>query len=215
MGETADAASSAGPGPSTARGARTRSALKCAARQLFERNGFQDTSVSQIVTLAAVAHGTFYTYFESKEQVFAEIVGELFTEFAAVTDSLPPAGPDLSERIERTNRGYLLAYQRHGRLMAAVEQAATLSAALAEIRSASRVRWIARNTSAISRWQGRGLVDSSIEPRHAAEILGSMVDRTAYVAVVLDERTDLEDTAVHLTRLYCNALGIPYHRDRA
>ena len=204
-----------GGAPSTARGARTRQALKAAARQLFERNGFQDTSVSQIAALAAVAHGTFYTYFDSKEEVFAEIVGELYSEFATFTAALAPAGPDLSARIERTNRGYLLAYQQHGRLMAAVEQAATLSAPLAQIRRVARVRWIERNRAAIARWQRRGIVRGNIDARHAAEILGSMVDRTAYIAVVLDERTDLEEIAVELTRLYCNTLGIPYFRDMA
>ncbi|MFT3853287.1 MAG: TetR/AcrR family transcriptional regulator [Ilumatobacteraceae bacterium] len=201
------------PPPTTARGARTRQKVKTAARELFECNGFQDTSVNQIVARADVAHGTFYTYFDSKEQVFAEIVGELFDEFATTTDALPVTGAALSERIERTNRGYLLAYARNGRLMAAVEQAATLSPALAEIRRTVRVRWIERNTAAIARWQARGAVSATIDARFAAEILGSMVNRTAYVTVVLEERGDLDDLAVHLTRLYCNALGIPYHRD--
>lgn len=201
--------------PSTARGARTRRAVKEAARGLFEQSGFLDTSVSQIAARAEVAHGTFYTYFESKEHVFAEIVAELFSVFGNVTQALPAAGPDLSERIERANRGYLLAYQRYGRIMAAVEQASTLSAPLAEIRRASRVRWIERNAAAITRWQARGAVHPAVDARHAAEILGSMVDRTAYVAVVLEERADLEETTVQLTRLYCNALGIPYRRDSA
>ena len=203
----------ASPPPLTPRGLKTRTALKAAARQLFELKGFQGTSVSQISALAEVSHGSFYTYFDSKEHVFAEVTGELFLEFNAVIDALPPAGDDLSERIERANRGYLLAYQRNGRIMAALEQATMLSGGLAEIRRAARVRWIERNAKAIRRWQRRGLVAPTLDARSAAEILGSMVDRTAFVAVVLDERDDLEQTVVQLSRLYSNALGLPYHRD--
>jgi AcrR family transcriptional regulator len=201
--------------PVTARGARTRAALKRSGRNLFEKHGFQDTSVNQISTRARVAHGTFYTYFDSKEQIFGEIIHDLFMEFNRVMTEQPPAeGASLSHRIERANRGYLTAYCDNARLMAALEQAATLSTGLAEIRRATRVGWIVRNTAAIARWQERGDVDEHIDPRYAAEILGCMVDRTAYVSIVLEASSfDLEETSRQLTRLYCNAIGITYFRD--
>jgi hypothetical protein len=97
--------------------------------------------------------------------------------------------------------------------MAALEQATMVSSGMAEIRRAARVRWIERNALAIRRWQRRGLVLATVDARFSAEILGSMVDRTAFVAVVLEERDDLEPTVVQLSRLYCNALGVTYHRD--
>jgi hypothetical protein len=40
-----------------------------------------------------------------------------------------------------------------------------------------------------------------------------MVDRSAYVWIVLGEPYDRDMAIIQLTRLYCNALGIPYHRD--
>jgi hypothetical protein len=40
-----------------------------------------------------------------------------------------------------------------------------------------------------------------------------MVDRSAYVWIVLGEPYDRDEAVIQLTRLYCNALGIPYHRD--
>ena len=39
------------------------------AQKLFDQNGFQKTSVDQIVKTAEVAKGTFYYYFKSKEDV--------------------------------------------------------------------------------------------------------------------------------------------------
>ena len=40
-----------------------------------------------------------------------------------------------------------------------------------------------------------------------------MIDRSAYVWLVLGEPFDLDVAVEQLTRLYCNALGLPYHRD--
>ena len=57
------------------------------------------------------------------------------------------------------------------------------------------------------------MVDERIDPAYAASALGSMVDRSAYVWIVLGEPYDRDEAVIQLTRLYCNALGIPYHRD--
>lgn len=44
-----------------------------AGRELFLSKGFKDTNVSQITKLAGVGVGTFYNYYDSKEQLFFEI----------------------------------------------------------------------------------------------------------------------------------------------
>lgn len=44
-----------------------------AARELFLEHGFKKTSVSDITSKAQVAVGTFYKYYESKEQIFCEV----------------------------------------------------------------------------------------------------------------------------------------------
>ena len=68
-------------------------------------------------------------------------------------------------------------------------------------------------TDEASRRQDEELVASWIDPYYAASALGSMVDRSAYVWLVLGEPYELEEATIQLTRLYCNALGLTYHRD--
>ena len=58
------------------------------------------------------------------------------------------------------------------------------------------------------RWRDRGLIDAAVDPVYAASALGSMVDRSAYVWLVLGESYELERAVQQLTLLYCNALGI-------
>lgn len=47
-----------------------------AAKALFIQNGFKETNISAITKAAHVAVGTFYLYFDSKEQLFMEIFQE-------------------------------------------------------------------------------------------------------------------------------------------
>ena len=202
-----------GSRPVTSRGQRTRTTLVGAARALFEKNGYLDTSVADIAARAKVAHGTFYTYFDSKEDVFAEVAEHLLADFQTALQEEPelPAEHTLSERIERTNRGYLRAYEECARMMAVLEQVATFNPRLSAVRRSSRRYWVQRNTEAIRRWQQRGLVHADINPEYAASILGSMIDRSAYVWIVLGEPYDFDEAVRQMTLLYCNALGVECH----
>ncbi len=202
--------------PLTARGARTRATLVKAARALFERQGYLDTNVGDIAKRARVAPGTVYRYFSSKEEIFSEVTDTLQHDLLQVAEAEPNLGPNasLSERIERSNRGYLRGYEQNARMMGVLEQVATFNNRLAAIRRANRRYYVQRNTASIKRWQDQGLVDPRIDPGYAASALGSMVDRSAYVWLVLGEPFELETAVIQLTRLYCNALGLPYHRDQ-
>ena len=60
--------------PKTERGRRTRNRLLEAAETEFGEKGFHEAGISGITHRAGVALGTFYTYFESKEELFRALV---------------------------------------------------------------------------------------------------------------------------------------------
>jgi AcrR family transcriptional regulator len=60
--------------PKTERGRKTRNKLLEAAEIEFGENGFHEAGVSGITYRAGVALGTFYTYFESKDEIFQALV---------------------------------------------------------------------------------------------------------------------------------------------
>ncbi|MBN9622078.1 MAG: helix-turn-helix transcriptional regulator [Actinobacteria bacterium] len=64
------AVEAARPAPRSPRGLRTRTALVEAARTVFERDGYLEARITDITKEAGVAAGSFYTYFDSKEEIF-------------------------------------------------------------------------------------------------------------------------------------------------
>lgn len=52
-----------------------------AAEELFKKKGYSGTSIADIVNKVGVAHGLFYYYFDSKEDVIDAIVEKLVDDF--------------------------------------------------------------------------------------------------------------------------------------
>ena len=50
------------------------------ARRLFNRHGFEGVSVDEIMAGAGLTRGGFYSYFESKSELYAEVLGCFFTD---------------------------------------------------------------------------------------------------------------------------------------
>ena len=50
------------------------------ARRLFNRHGFDGVSVKQIMAGAGLTHGGFYSYFETKSDLYVEVLGCFLTD---------------------------------------------------------------------------------------------------------------------------------------
>ncbi len=50
------------------------------ARRLFNRHGFENVSITQIMAGAGLTHGGFYSYFKSKSELYTEVLGCFFTD---------------------------------------------------------------------------------------------------------------------------------------
>jgi len=76
--------------PITARGEATRQKILSAAEEAFGRSGFFRASISDITRGAGVAQGTFYLYFQNKEDVLGELVRHMGRELRRMlTHSIP------------------------------------------------------------------------------------------------------------------------------
>lgn len=76
-----------------ARGSRTRTRIVDTALALFESQGFHGTSVDDIAKAAEVSRATLYQYFESKEQIFVELLEECGGALMRVVRRIGPLEP--------------------------------------------------------------------------------------------------------------------------
>jgi AcrR family transcriptional regulator len=60
--------------------ARVKRKIIDSARKLFNRHGFASVSIHQIMAAAGLTHGGFYSYFQSKSDLYAEVLGCFFTD---------------------------------------------------------------------------------------------------------------------------------------
>ena len=59
---------------------RVRARIVDSARRLFNRSGFTGVSVDSIMAHAGLTRGGFYSYFDSKSDLYAEVLGCFFTD---------------------------------------------------------------------------------------------------------------------------------------
>src|ERR1044072_1455092 len=97
-------AASAGKEPRTERGRRTLRLILDAAAEEFGAKGFHDGSISGITRRAGVALGSFYTYFDSKDDVFRALVRDMSEQ---VKEHVGPAIRAAGHQIEAERAGLL------------------------------------------------------------------------------------------------------------
>ena len=87
-----------------------KDALKTAAAEVFSAHGYHAAKVSQIVQKVGVAQGTFYLYYESKQQIFGELLSDFLTLVVETVAAWEPAELDSREifREELTRVGLML-----------------------------------------------------------------------------------------------------------
>ena len=97
--------------PRTARGRQTLRKLLDAAAKEFGEKGFHETSISGITRRAGTALGSFYTYFDSKDEIFRALVKDMSGQVAAHAGKA--VSPDLSPF--EVERAALLAFLKFAR----------------------------------------------------------------------------------------------------
>jgi AcrR family transcriptional regulator len=112
-------------------GERMRARIVEAGVAVFPRLGFHETRVDDVVEAAGASHGTFYRYFESKDDLFRAIATEAADELIRCIDAFPGGGD------AAVLRGWLVTwfdlYATHGGIIALWREAQFPDPALEEL----------------------------------------------------------------------------------
>lgn len=198
-----------GTQPQTARGERTRAALIAAARTVFERDGYVDSRLVDIAAEAKCSIGSFYTWFDSKDEVFAAVLHEAQSEMLHPGTGRMESVDDPVEIIGASNRAYFEAYRRNARLNQLLLQVAAVDPRFRQMRKARADAFVTRNARAIADLQRRGLADRKIDAKLAAMALSGMISRLAQDVFIGDYAPEpVDDLVEAATRMWTNALGL-------
>ncbi|WP_051062164.1 TetR/AcrR family transcriptional regulator [Ilumatobacter nonamiensis] len=195
----------------TDRGRKTRNGIIDAARRVFERMGYLDATVDDIVSEAEVARGSYYTYFPDKLAVFRVVSEAVGKEILAAVSGMPQPAGTTTERLAQSNRQYVEAYREHAAIYGLTEQLATIDPVIHDARLARRQQHAHRVSASIRRWQSAGRADPEIDVDATAAMLVSMTSNFCYWWFVGGEDWETERAVETLTSNWIRVLGL---RDR-
>ena len=201
-------------GPRSVKGVQTRARLVDAAKEIFEEHGFLDARISDIAERAGLSHGSFYHYFQSKDEVFLEVAEaqeDRLNSHSIVDSGLLDRDGDATvrERVRESNRSYLADYRDEARLMGVIEQVSRYNDEVRAVRFARQLSYTGRTEVAVRRLQAQGRCDADLDPVIAAQALTAMVTRFAEMWLVQGQiDCSFYDGVEQLTTLCMNALQL-------
>ena len=204
--------------PRSRKGAQSRARLIEAAKVVFEETGFLEARISDIAEKAGLSHGSYYHYFDSKEQIFREVADLQEANLTAPADDADgdeDHEPTEFERLHRANRRYLERYRDNGKIMGVIEEVSRHDDHVNQARMRRQKHFADRAEKSIRRLQETGAADPEINPEIAAFALGSMVARVAELWIVEGWGDyDIDTVADQTTRLWANAIGLKRPRTK-
>jgi len=81
------------------KGERRKQELLDIAYRMFISKGYENTSVDDIIEAAGIAKGTYYYYFESKEQMLEEVIGMMIDKETGEASAILSAPVPVPQKI--------------------------------------------------------------------------------------------------------------------
>jgi AcrR family transcriptional regulator len=198
-------------GPRSSKGARTRERLVEAAKEIFEEHGFLNARISDISERAGQSHGSFYYYFDSKEEIFREVAETVDQRlFAPLEDvilaesNLPP-----QERVREAMRRHFESYKQEARMMGLIEHVSRFDPEVNAMRLARHKRHTEQVAKTIRQLQRKKLADPKLDPMITAAALGALTYRFAEMWLVHDAvDSSMKHAIDQVSRIFANAIRL-------
>jgi AcrR family transcriptional regulator len=162
-----------------------RAQLLAVALDLFAERGYHATSITHIIEKASVARGTFYQYFNSKQEIFDDLLDQLFEQVVSAVTPIDIASPEQMAMAVRADIEALCRRLQENLPMGRVllEQAVGINEAGREQLRAFYKRVLDRIERAVSIGQKLGVVRRG-DPGLIAIFLLAMVKESLYQQIL-------------------------------
>lgn len=183
----------------TQKSERIRSALLAAAADVVGQVGYAEASISLITQRAGVAQGTFYNYFESRQDIFDQLLPALGAQMQAHVAEYARAGANFAEREQRSFVAFFSYLKKSPRFLRILNEAEYFApAAYAQHFDAVTRRYLAF----LKRWHAKGEFAAYTE-QELEEIVFILMAARSYLAryVVAEGEHGIPESVV---RTYMN-----------
>ena len=188
----------AAPSGLRARGERTRATLLRAGAEILPARGFHDARVDDIVEAAGVSHGTFYRYFESKDDFFRALAEDASVRLVELIDRLDLDAPP--EELRSWLRDWFAAYEADGGVISTWQ----------DMRSSAELVAFSQQIAASVFSRLEKLLDQRDfgHPQIASALLLALLERAPYRVFVLGFSTTAGEIEATLTIIRRGFLGL-------
>jgi TetR/AcrR family transcriptional repressor of nem operon len=189
------------------KGAATRDQILNAAARLIHVQGYQSTSLDDVLREAGVGKGNFYYYFKSKEDLGYAIIDRITQAF--VERSLGPAFADTDADPVTQIHGFLDRVLEAQRLRKCVGGCVmgNLASELSDVHEGFRQRlagifdlWRVHLAEAVSRGQARGRLRADVDASRVAQFLVAGLEGSILLSKVAKDITVMERCVEELKR---------------
>jgi AcrR family transcriptional regulator len=186
------------------RNEQTRSALLEAGGSLLREVGYARTSVAQITRRANRAHGTFYLHFENKRDLVSVLLDDMADETRRHTGKIWRTAPRV-DAMWMGIRDFLALITPERSLWSLLEEAVALEEGAASLRSKLRQMYVEPILRSIQE-RPDGLISRDANLELVANLL---ISTGLYFARTGNLPASPDVTALHLTVVWCRAVGQP------
>lgn len=185
----------------------TKRKLIHAAEHVFLENGFEKTTISQIIKQAGVGYGTAYVYFKNKDEMLVTIMEEVMDKFFKVAQQhfQPGCREEAIQQIKEQVSKYMSLAIEEREILKIVKEAIGLSKIIEARWEQIQIKFIEGIISDITYSQTKHLVSPAFEPAITARSWYYMNEMFLWQFV---ESSDLELKPIvdQLSLFYTSAL---------
>ncbi|PGW36821.1 TetR family transcriptional regulator [Bacillus cereus] len=190
------------------RSLETKKKLLHSGYTIFTKNGFQKTTITQIIKHAETGYGTAYVYFKNKDALLVILMEGVMNRFYNIADRSfsPQTKAEAHDMIQNQVRAFLQLAQEERDILQVVEEAIGLSREISQKWDEIRERFIKSITQDISYSQESGLAQPELNKEIVARGWFAMNETFLWEIVQNDKELDLEEVVHTLTVMYTTGL---------
>lgn len=190
------------------RSLETKKKLLNSGYTIFISNGFQKTTITQIIKHAETGYGTAYVYFKNKDDLLIVLMEDVMNQFYDIADRSfsPQTKEEARIMIQNQVRAFLQLAKKERAILQVVQEAIGLSKEIRQKWDEIRERFINNITQDITYSQESGLAQPELNKEIVARAWFAMNEMFLWTIVKNNNNLELEEIVHTLTEMYTTGL---------